>query len=83
MSQENVEIVRQLVERWERGDWGGGRELFNDDCEVVFGTSAFPDPGAYSVGRKTLSAWMNFIGAFEDFAVEIDQIVDAGGASSY
>ena len=78
MPQENVENVRQLFEHWERGDWGGGREFFDDSCEVVFSTSAFPDAGAYGVGRKALRAWMNFTEAFETFAVEVDQIVEAG-----
>jgi ketosteroid isomerase-like protein len=78
MSQENVEVVRQLFELWEGGDWGGGSEFFDDSCEVVFSPLFFPDAGAYSVGREALRAWMNFIEAFETFATEVEQIVDAG-----
>jgi ketosteroid isomerase-like protein len=78
MSQENVEIVRQLFKHWERGDWGEGRELFDDSCEVVFSTSASPDAGAYSVGREALRAWIDFTEAFEEFATEVNQIVEAG-----
>lgn len=79
MSQENIRIVRELFERWERGEWSEGRELFDDSCEVVFGTSAFPDPGAYLVGRDALRAWMSFVEAFETLTTEIDQIVEAEG----
>jgi ketosteroid isomerase-like protein len=78
MSEENVEIVRRLFEPWERGDWGGGRELFDDSCEVVFSTAWFPDAGAYGVGREALRAWIAFTDAFEEFSVEVDQIVEAG-----
>jgi hypothetical protein len=45
MSEENVEIVRQLSELWEGGDWGGGREFFDDSCEVVFQHFAFSGRG--------------------------------------
>jgi ketosteroid isomerase-like protein len=78
MSQENVEIVRRLVESWERGDWGAGSELFDDSCEVVFSTSAFLDTGEYHVGREALGAWMNFTAAFENVVTDVDQIVEAG-----
>jgi len=78
MSQENVEIVRQLFDIWGRGDWAGGRELFDDSCEVVFSASAFPDADAYGVGREALRAWFDFAEAFEEFAFEVNKIVDAG-----
>ena len=78
MSEENVEIVRQLFDHWERGDWAAGRELFGDGCEVIFSTSAFPDPGSYTLGRGALRAWTTFTGEFEDFATGADRIIDAG-----
>jgi ketosteroid isomerase-like protein len=78
MSEENVEIVSHLVEHWERGDWGGGRELFDDTCEVVFSTSGFPDARAYGVGRDALDAWIAFTDSFEAFGTEVDQIIEAG-----
>ena len=76
MSEENVEIVRRVFEIWERGDWGAGRELFDDSCEFVFSTSWFPDAGVY-VGREALHAWIDFAGTFEEFATGVDQIVEA------
>jgi ketosteroid isomerase-like protein len=78
MSQENVEIVRQLFQLWERGEWGDGREFYDDGCEVVFSTSWFPDAGIYGVGHEALGAWMAFVDAFEELAVGLDQVVDAG-----
>jgi ketosteroid isomerase-like protein len=78
MSEENVEAVRQLFEHWERGNWGGGRELVDDSCEVVFSTAWFPDAGVYGVGREAMRAWIAFTEAFEEFATGVDQIVEAG-----
>jgi ketosteroid isomerase-like protein len=78
MSEENVEVVRKLFDYWERGEWASGRELYEDRCEVVFSTSWFPDAGTYQVGREALTAWIAFIDAFEEFAVGVDRIIDAG-----
>jgi ketosteroid isomerase-like protein len=78
MSQENVEVVRRLMDHWERGDWRGGRELFANDCEIVFSTSWFPDAGTYKVGWEAVRAWTDFTDAWEEFEVGVDQIVDAG-----
>jgi hypothetical protein len=57
----NVEIVRQVLEHWERHEWGEGRELYDDHCEVVFSTAWLPDPGAYGIGREALQAWISFL----------------------
>jgi ketosteroid isomerase-like protein len=78
MSQENVKVVRQVLEHWERGDWAWGRGVFDDGCEAVFSTSWFPDAGVYRVGRDALGAWLGFRESFEAFAIGVDQIIDAG-----
>jgi ketosteroid isomerase-like protein len=78
MSQENVEVVRRVFDHWARGDWGSGREFFDDRCEAVFGASWFPEAGTHRVGREALRAWIAFTDAWETFAVGVDQIVDAG-----
>jgi ketosteroid isomerase-like protein len=74
---DNAQIVRRLFERWERGQWEAGGDVFHDACDVVFSTSAFPDAGSYRVGREALRAWLNFTEAFEEFATEIEQVVEA------
>jgi ketosteroid isomerase-like protein len=78
MSQENVEVVHQVFEHWERGDWGWGRELFDDGCEAVFSTSWFPDAGVYRIGREALRAWRGFRDSFETFTIGVDEIIDVG-----
>ena len=78
MSQENVEIVRRLIEHWEQGDWRWGRDVFDDDCEAVFSASWFPEADRYRVGAAALRAWTGFTDAFESFEVRLERIIDAG-----
>jgi ketosteroid isomerase-like protein len=78
MSQENVEVVRLLFEHWTRDDWNWGQELFDDDCEAVFSGSWFPEAAVHRIGHEAVRAWIGFTGAFETFAIEVEQIVDAG-----
>jgi ketosteroid isomerase-like protein len=78
MSQENVEVVRQVFEHWKRGDWRWGREFFDDGCEAVFSTAWFPDAGVYQIGGEALHAWLGFMDSFETFAIGVDKLIDAG-----
>jgi ketosteroid isomerase-like protein len=78
MSQENVEIARQLLELWKRGDQGAGREFYDESCEIVFSASWFPDPGAYRIGPEALHAWTTFTDAFEQVESGVDRVVEAG-----
>ncbi|MGI8461408.1 MAG: nuclear transport factor 2 family protein [Solirubrobacterales bacterium] len=78
MSSENEKIVRRLFDHWVKGEWAAGQAFFADDCEVVFGTSAFPDAGTYSVGRDALDAWRGFMDHFDTFSTGVESIVDTG-----
>jgi ketosteroid isomerase-like protein len=78
MSEENVEVVRQLWNHWERGDWRGGRDLMGDECEFLFSAAWFPDAGAYNAGPQALNAWAAFTEAFDELAAGADQIIEAG-----
>jgi ketosteroid isomerase-like protein len=78
VEREKVEIVRQVLDHWERHEWAEGRELYDDHCEVVFSTAWVPDPGAYGIGREALGAWISFLDSFEEFTIGVDRIVDAG-----
>jgi len=78
MSEENLETARQLLELWKRGDQGAGREFYDEDCEIVFSASWFPDPGAYRIGAEALAAWATFTEAFEQVESGVDRIVEAG-----
>ena len=70
--------MRQVLEHWERNEWEGGRELYDDHCEVVFSTAWLPDPDTYAIGPEALRAWVRFLDSFEESTVGVDRIVDAG-----
>jgi ketosteroid isomerase-like protein len=52
MSEENVEVVRQLFSYWGRGDWRSGAELLDPNWELVFSAGWFVDPGRYRASDR-------------------------------
>ena len=78
MPDQNVEIARQVFTLWRRGDFEGGRDYFDDACEVRFSTSSFLLSGTHRIGRQALRAWVDFVEAFETFETGIDKVLDRG-----
>jgi ketosteroid isomerase-like protein len=78
MSEENVEVVRQVCAAWERGEWAAGAEFFAPDLEVVYSSSAFPDAGTYRGGRVAFDAWRRWLEAWEDFSMELVDLIETG-----
>jgi ketosteroid isomerase-like protein len=85
MSEENVEIVRRLFELWregmERGDAGA---MF--DSEELADDAEFHNPPAGGISRETYrgrEGWLKFQRIWtedlEDFSVELERVIDAGG----
>jgi ketosteroid isomerase-like protein len=66
-----VEIVRQIYERWGRGDFRAGVELFDPHVLLVLSLD-FPDAGAY-VGAEEIGRYMR-----EDFLADLEGAVIAG-----
>jgi ketosteroid isomerase-like protein len=83
MSQENVEIVRRGYELYEAGDLEGVAGLFSDDAEL-------PDAGGLGVAGTAagvrygpegfLRATEEVLEAFEEYRVEVEELIDAGEA---
>jgi ketosteroid isomerase-like protein len=71
MSRRNVEIVRQIYERWGRGDFRAGVELYDPYVLFVL-RPEFPDPGAYC-GPDEIRSYMR-----KDFLADLDGAVIAG-----
>jgi ketosteroid isomerase-like protein len=70
VSQETIEIVRDSVAAWNRGDVDSFIACFDPDCEVVFRPDV-PEPGPFR-GRSELRQWVDsFRAAWESFQVEI------------
>ena len=72
MSQENVELVRRIYDAWDREQ--SARDFIAEDVEYVNPSYAV-EPGvrhgraSFRVVRET----------YEDFMIQIEEIVDAGG----
>jgi ketosteroid isomerase-like protein len=77
MSQENVEIVRRVYERWGRGDFRAGTELF-DPWVVLVLRKEFPDTGAY-LGPEGVNKYMReFLEGWDHAVIEGQEFIEAG-----
>jgi ketosteroid isomerase-like protein len=77
MSQENVEIVRQVVDAWNRRDYPAALERISPDIQVESALGAEFD--ATLEGIASVQKWLaGFWGAFVDFHSEIEECVPAG-----
>jgi ketosteroid isomerase-like protein len=78
MSQKNVEIVREVYERWGQGDFRAGVELFDPYVLLVLRTE-FPDPGAYC-GPDEIRKYMkeHFLADFERAVIIGEEFLDGG-----
>ena len=71
MSQENVEIVRAIYERWEHG--ASASDLIAADVEYVNPEYAV-EPGT----RRGRASFAAVLSSYEDFKLEIERFIDAG-----
>jgi ketosteroid isomerase-like protein len=77
MSEENVEIVRRLIEAWSRGDYPAALDAVDPEIEVnaAFGTDL---DGTYR-GHAALAEWLGNIWVeFEGRHAEIKEAIPAG-----
>ena len=77
MSQENVELVRDLYDLWNRGDIDAATDLF--DPEVVWhGYTHLPDSGRRD-GVEAVRSWVtDFAEAWGEISVSIQRLVEVG-----
>ena len=78
MSQENVEIVRAIYERWSKGDFRASFDLLDPQVVLVLGPE-FADGGIYS-GAEAVSAYTRnvLLEPWTRFTIEAEEIVSAG-----
>jgi ketosteroid isomerase-like protein len=78
MSQENIEIVRRIYERWGRGDFRAGVELYDPYVLLVL-RPEFPDAGAYC-GPDEVRRYMreDFLADLEGAVIIGEEFLDAG-----
>jgi uncharacterized protein len=76
MSQEDVEALHAVYERWGRGDFWTP-EVFDPDVEVIWGAD-IPDVGTYRGLAGLEKGVREFLTAWEEIEWAADQIVDVG-----
>jgi ketosteroid isomerase-like protein len=72
MSDENVELVRRIYDAWDREI--SARDFIAEDVEYVNPSYAV-EPGI----RRGRASFRLVRETYEDFAIQIEQIIDAGG----
>jgi ketosteroid isomerase-like protein len=78
MSQENVEIVRRAAAAFNRGDLDAWFGYLADDIDHRAVEGAPDDPGPIH-GKDALRAYVqDWLGTFDDFKSEPDELIDAG-----
>ncbi|MGZ5357174.1 MAG: nuclear transport factor 2 family protein [Solirubrobacterales bacterium] len=78
MSQENVEILRRLIEQWATGDLTA--DFFDPEIEYSRIGAETPDMEGRWRGLDELSpAMLEYIRAFSDLRIEAERIIDLGG----
>jgi ketosteroid isomerase-like protein len=77
-SQKNVEIVRQIYERWGRGDFRAGVELYDPHVLLVL-RPEFPEAGTYC-GPDEIRRYMrdDFLADFTNATIVGEEFLDAG-----
>src|SRR5918999_3565320 len=77
MSEENVEIVRGMLEAWNRGDYESAQEPLDPEivAEMRGGT---PLDGTYQGLPAFVAVMAKFWGTFEDFRSEVEEFRSEG-----
>ena len=76
MSRQNVEIVRECIESFQRGDYATALEAL--DPEIEYELTHFPDGKIYHGHDGVREAFRIWIGTWEDYRQELDELIDAG-----
>ncbi len=76
MSQENVELAHQAYDAFNRRDWDALLALMDDEIEVESRLVAME--GGYRGHAGLRRWWDDFLGAFPDYTVEVEEVRDLG-----
>ena len=78
MSEDNVEAVQAIYERWREGDFRAGAELFDQQVAFVL-RPEFPDAGTYVRHRPQWpSSTRGFLAPWRQITIDAEEIVAAG-----
>jgi ketosteroid isomerase-like protein len=68
---ENLELVRSIYAAWERGDFFSSPEWAHPEIEYVIPDG--PDPGSWKGVAALVEGAREWLGAWEDFRIEVDE----------
>ena len=68
----NVELVRSIHAAWESGDYRSAATWAHPEIEFVFADG--PTPGSWTGIESATSAWRDFLAAWKDWRVEVEEI---------
>src|SRR5436190_2182024 len=79
MSQESVEVVRELYECMNRRDWAAILAAFDEDVVLVVHESVGPDAGSFR-GREAVGRWFGdwFLAFGKDYRFEVEEARSVG-----
>jgi ketosteroid isomerase-like protein len=70
MESANLDLVRSIYAAWERGDYSSSEWAHpNIECVIADG----PAPGRWMGAAAMAAAWRDFMSAWEDWRVEVDE----------
>jgi ketosteroid isomerase-like protein len=78
MSQENVEIVREVLEAQRRQDWQAFRNLYDPDIAWEDASGLWGDWGNRRGFADVQDAFMTWFEAFEHANFELEDVIDVG-----
>jgi ketosteroid isomerase-like protein len=78
MSQENVEIVREVLEAQRRQDWQAFRNLYDPDIAWEDASGLWGDWGNRRGFEDVQDAFMTWFEAFEHANFELEDVIDVG-----
>lgn len=77
MSQQNVEVVRDVYERWSQGDFRTSVDVF-DPLVLLVMRPEFPDAGTYLGPERMAEYTRGFLEPWTHITIEAEEIIDAG-----
>ena len=79
MSQENVEVVRELYAGWSKGDFRVGLELFDPELHFAIDGAVTATPGEWRGVDGMREAWRELLSVWEDYRTgPIEHLLESG-----